>query len=480
MSRRTRIPAQRHGIRETLADARDAFARVTSHSPSRFAIGVFVGLITIFTVLLSLPFAAADGVTTRFVDALFTAVSVICVTGLSTVDMATHWSPAGHTVIFLGVQIGAVGVLTVASILGMLVSRKLGLRARLLAASDTNSMRAHHGPVAEGQAIRLGEIGSLLATVAVSLVVIEAVVAVLLFPRMLMDGIPLWDAIWNSIYYAAMAFTNTGFTPNADGLGTFATDYWFLGILMVAVFFGSLGFPVIFALRKRGLRFRSWPLHTKLTVITTLVLLVLGAIVLVSLEYLNPLTFGSMNAADTAFQSVFLSMMTRSGGFTTVPISDLNNSSLLIMDMLMFIGGGSASTAGGIKVTTLAVLFLAAFAEAKGRRDLEAFGRRIPGEVVRVALSVVFWAASIVAAASVILLHITKAPLDHVLFDVISAFGTVGLSTGLTETLPDEGKYVIAATMFLGRVGTVTLATAVAATQNSQLFRRPEERPLVG
>jgi len=146
----------------------------------------------------------------------------------------------------------------------------------------------------------------------------------------------------------------------------------------------------------------------------------------------------------------------------------------------MFIGGGSASTAGGIKVTTLAVLFLAAFAEARGREGVEVFRRRIPQDVLRVAVSVVLWGATIVALSTIVILQMTKAPLDHVLFDVISAFATVGLSTGLVADLPDAGVYVLAITMFLGRVGTVTLAAAVAASQSGQLFKRPEERPIVG
>ncbi|MCP2032435.1 Trk-type K+ transport system membrane component [Okibacterium sp. HSC-33S16] len=462
------------------ARVREAMEDFTGRSPSRFAILIFTALILLFTLLFSLPVVSADRTVTPLADAFFTAVSVICVTGLSTVDMATHWSLGGHVLIYIGVQIGAVGVLTLASILGMVISRKLGLRAKLMAASDTNPMRGHRGPVAEGQAVRLGEIGNLLVTVALSLIVIEAAIAILLFPRMVIDGIPIWDAIWNSLYYSAMAFTNTGFTPNAEGLGAFANDYWFLSILMIGVFLGALGFPVIFALKRHLWHVRYWSLHVKLTIVTTLILLFLGALAISLLEFDNPKTFGSLNASDTIFQSIFFSMMTRSGGFSTIAIGDMNGSSLLVSDMLMFIGGGSASTGGGIKVTTLAVIFLAAAAEAKGSPDMEAFGRRVPPDVLRVALSVVLWGATIVALSTIILLQMTKAPLDHVLFDVISGFGTVGLSTGLTETLEDPGKYVLAMTMFLGRVGTVTLAAAVAATTSSKLFRRPEERPIVG
>ncbi|KQV06375.1 TrkH family potassium uptake protein [Leifsonia sp. Root112D2] len=461
-------------LRESLND----FA---GRSPSRFAIIVFAGLILIFTLLLSLPVSSTSHSVTPLADALFTAVSVICVTGLSTVDMATHWSGFGHVIIYLGVQIGGIGVLTLASILGMIISRRLGLRAKLMAASDSNPLRIHSGPVAEGQAVRLGEIGSLLLTVAMSAVVIEGAVAVLLFPRILAHGVPLGEAITNSFYFSAMAFTNTGFAPDAAGLTPYATDYWFLTVLAIGVFLGAIGFPVIYALAKNlRHRKRRWSVHVKMTLLMFVILIIAGAIMYYILERDNGKTFGALSPGDAAFQSFFLSVMTRSGGFSTFDIGQLHNSSLLVSDMLMFIGGGSASTAGGIKVTTLAVLFLAAFAEARGVETMDAFSRRIPHDVLRLAVSVVLWGATTVAVSTILLLNFSKQSLDHVLFDVISAFATCGLSSGLTQNLSDPGVYVLAATMFMGRVGTVTLAAALAQSQRKQLFQRPEERPIVG
>ncbi|WP_033372553.1 TrkH family potassium uptake protein [Glaciibacter superstes] len=477
MGRNTRFVQHHTTWYGRIREAVDGLART---SPSRFAILIFTALILLFTLLFSLPIASADSAMTPLHDAVFTAVSVICVTGLSTVDMATHWSPFGNTLVYIGVNIGGIGVLTLASIMGLVISRRLGLRAKLMAASDSNPSRLHAGPINEGQAVRLGEVGNLLLTVAISALVIELAVAAILFPRMLIDGVALGDAVWHSLYYSAMAFTNTGFNPNADGLGAFANDYWFLGALMIGVFLGSLGFPVIYTFARAWRRPRRWSVHVKLTLLTTVLLMFAGMVVYIILEFDNPKTFGSLNAGDTIFQSLFMSVMTRSGGFATIDISDLHGSSLLVTDMLMFIGGGSASTAGGIKVTTLAVLFLAAFAEARGKQSMEAFGRRIPRDILRLAVSVVLWGATTVAVATVVVLQISKAPLDMVLFDVISAFATCGLSTGLTASLPPEGVYVVAATMFMGRVGTVTLAAALAASTSRQLFKRPEERPIVG
>jgi Trk-type K+ transport system membrane component len=466
--------------RSGVGRAFDRFRNLTTSSPARFAVLVFTSLVLVFTALLSLPAATTSGKSPPLADALFTAVSTICVTGLSTVDIATYFSPLGKFIIWLGVNIGGMGVLTLASILGLVISKRLGLRAKLIAASDTNPLRSHGGPVNEGQTVRLGEVGQLLRTVAVSTLLIEAVVALLLFPSLVFAGIHPLDAIWEAPFYAAMAFTNTGFTPNPGGLAPFADDFFLLTVLMAGVFLGSIGFPVIYTLWKHQWHVRKWSLHAKLTLITTTALFVAGAVAFLALEYGNPKTFGSMPAWDTTFQAFFLSAMTRSGGFSVVDIGDLYGSSLIVGCMLMFVGGGSASTAGGIKVTTLAILALAVWSEAKGRRSVEVFGRRIPSDVQRVGLSVVAWGATIVALSTIVIAQISQRDVADVLFDVISAFGTVGLSTGVTAELPDPAVYVMALTIFMGRVGTVTLAAAVAATSRSQLYSLPVERPIVG
>lgn len=470
-------PVSRDNLLARVRDLLEAFIAAT---PARFAIIVFLALILVFTLLFSLPISTSSGHSAPLVDALFTAVSVICVTGLATVDMATYWSPFGHSLIFIGVEIGGIGVLTLASILGLVISRRLGLQQKLLAAGDANPLRIRRGPVAEGQAVQLGDTGKLLLTVAISAIAIEIGVAALLFPRMLIEGVSALDAAWQSVYISAMAFTNTGFLPTSSGLGPYAHDPWFLIALMLGVIAGAIGFPVIYVLSRNLRRPKRWSLHVKMTLLTFGLLLVLGALALFFLEFGNPKTLGGLDAGQRILQSFFLSTMSRSGGFSTIDMSQLDGSSLLVTDMLMFIGGGSASTAGGIKVTTLAVLFLAAVAEARGHNDMEAYERRIPSEVLRLAVSVVLWGATTVAAASIILLSITKERLDYVLFDVISAFATCGLTTGFTANSSDAAQYVLAATMFFGRIGTVTLAAALAASQHPKLFKRPEERPIVG
>jgi len=484
MATSTRIRGNhRDEPKNPLGRAWQALSDASTASPARFAILVFTGLILITTLLLTLPISKAGTGTggTPLADAVFTAVSAICVTGLTTVDMATHWSPFGNVVIILAMQIGGIGVLTMASILGLIVARRMGLRAKLIAASDTNPSRVHSGPVSESQAVRLGDIGSLLATVALSAIIIELVITALVVPRLLIAGFDPWTAIWQGFYISLSAFTNTGFVPFADGMEPFAADVWMLSVLSIAVVLGAIGFPVIFALARWARGRVRLSVHARLTLVMTFILIVFGAIMILLLEWNNSATLGGQDGAVRPMTAVFTSIMTRSGGLSTIDIGEMNGSTLLVLDMLMFVGGGSASTAGGIKVTTLAVLFLAAYAEARGVDDMEVFERRIPNDVLRLSVSIVLWGATIVATSSVIILHITKAPLDLVLFDVISAFATCGLSAGLTSNdLPDSAKYVLAATMWAGRVGTVTLAAALAASQRRQLYRRPEERPIVG
>ncbi len=450
------------------------------HYPSRFAFAVFATLVTLFTVLFSLPISSSTGQFTPLHNAFFIAVSVICVTGLSTVDMATHWSPFGNALVYLGVNIGAIGVLTMASLLGFIIAGRLGLRAKLLAASDSNVARARSGPVSESQAIRLGDMRGILLTVGISMVVIESSIAVFLMPSMLAQGYTPGESIWYSAYYSAMAFTNSGFSPNSGGIAVFATDYWFQFLLMTGVFLGSVGFPVLYTLVRSWRRPHRWPLHVKLTLTTTVLLFLLGAVGFLVFEMNNPKTYGSMDWIETSFQALFMSAMTRSGGFSLVNPNDLTGSGMLMSSMLMFIGGGSASTAGGIKVTTLAVLFLAAVAEARGRNASEAFGRRIPVDILRLAVSVTIWGTTLVAAACLAILAVSHASLDRVLFEVISAFATCGLSNGLTNELDPAGVVILGITMFFGRLGTVTLAAALAASQTSQLYKLPEERPMVG
>ncbi|MBO9555424.1 potassium transporter TrkG [Cellulomonas sp.] len=447
--------------------ARELVDRLARQSPARLAVGVFGGVIAIITVLLLAPWATAAGTPAPFVDALFTATSATTVTGLVVVPTGSYWSIWGLVVILVAIQIGGLGVMTLASLLGMAVSRRIGLTQRLLVSSETKTTR-------------LGEVGSLVRTVIVTSVVLEVSIALVLFPRFRLEGEGWGTSAWHAAFYAISAFNNAGFVPTVEGLAPFASDWWVLLPIIVGVFVGSLGFPVILNVGARLRDARRWNLHSKLTITTSIALVVAGSILVAAFEWTNPRTFQPLGPSATALASLFAGVMPRSGGFSTVDIGAMHESTWLLMDALMFVGGGSASTAGGIKVTTLAVMLLAIVAESRGDRDVEAYGRRVPREALQVAIAVSLISATLVLVASLLLLAMTGDTLDRILFEVISAFGTCGLSTGLTPELPTAAKYVLSVLMFVGRTGTMTLAAALALRNRRRVIRYPEERPIIG
>ena len=450
-----------------LAAARNFVDDAARRSPARLALTVFASVIAVFTALLSTPQATATGEQAHFADALFTATSAVCVTGLVTVPTGTYWSFFGQVVIIVAIKIGGLGVMTLASLLGMAVSRRIGLTQRLLTASETRSTG-------------LGQVGSLIRVVIITSLAIETVIAAILIPRFATLGEDLGEAVWHGVFYAISAFNNAGFVPTAEGLAPHVADWW-LGLpILIGVFIGSLGFPVIFNLAQRRRGQGRLSLHTKLTVTVSVGLLVGTTILIGAFEWRRPETFGPLDVPTKVLAALFSGVMPRSGGFSTVDTGEMHEASWLVTDAVMFIGGGSASTAGGIKVTTLAILLLAIYSEARGDRDMEAFGRRVPMESLRLAVAVTMVGGFIVVVSTVVMLEVTGWDLDEVIFEVISAFATVGLTTGATADLPEAGKYVLSVLMFVGRTGTMTLAGALALRDRRRVIRYPEERPIIG
>ena len=447
---------------------RDRVDLVGRTQPARLAVGVFSLVIVVVTLLLSLPIATVSGERAPFVDALFTATSAVCVTGLTTVDTGTYWSLFGQVVIIVAIKVGGLGVITIAALLGLMVSRRLGLTGRLLAQQETKTDR-------------LGEVGALLRFVIGLSTSCEAVLALILLPRFLTHEETLGQATWHAVFYAVSAFNSAGFASHPGGLPAYAIgDWWLCMPLALGVFVGGLGFPVLVTLGRQWRRPKRWNLHAKLTLSTTLTLLGLSLLIYGAFEWTNPDTLGPLTTSDKLLSTIFMAVMPRSGGFSMIPPIDLHEHTWLATDVLMFIGGGSASTAGGIKVTTVAVLVLATIAEAKGDADASAFGRRIPAGTMRLAITVLAAGVSLVVTGSMLLLAMTDYTLDVVLFEVISAFATCGLSVGLSPELPDAGKYVLIAMMFLGRTGTMSLSAALALRERPQMYRLAEERPIVG
>lgn len=455
------------GLPGGLSAGRELLDRLARQLPVRLTVGTFIGAIGTFTALLSMPWATASGQRAPFVDALFTATSAVSVTGLVTVPTGAYWSTGGQVTILVAIKLGGLAVMTLASILALAVSRRIGLTQRLIADSERRTTR-------------LGEIGSLVRTVVLMSTGLELAIALLIVPRFRVLGESDGQAVWHGIFYAVSAFNNAGFVPTADGLAPYVSDWWVLMPLIVGVFIGSLGFPVILEVSRNLRHPRRWNLHTKLTLVTSIALAAAGSLLVAAFEWNNPHTLGRLSGSAPILESLFAGVMPRSAGFSTMAVGQMHQGTWLVNDALMFVGGGSASTAGGIKVTTLAVMILAIVAEARGDRDVEAFGRRVPREALQVAIAVTLVSATVVLVACLLLLAITSWTLDRVLFEVVSAFSTTGLSTGLTGQLPVAGKYIVTVLMFIGRVGTMTFAAALALRNRRRVIRLPEERPLIG
>ena len=437
-------------------------------SPVRLVPALFLVAIAVGTLLLALPVSRAGEGAAPLLTALFTATSAVAVTGLITVDTATYWSPFGQAVILLLFQVGGFGIMTAAVVLGLVAGRDFRLRDRLV----TQVERGRHLP---------GRTHSVLYLVFVVTVAVEAAVALALTLRLRIAYDHEWgEALWHGLFHAVSAFNNAGFSSYSDSVMGFQQDVWILGPIMFAVILTSLGFPVIQELRHRAFAPRGWTLHTKITLIGTAFLLTGGFVAILAAEWDNPATLGPMVWGGKALNAAFHSVMPRTAGFNSLDVGAFRVETLSFNYLLMFIGGGSAGTAGGIKVTTFVLLLLIVWSEIRGERDAELMGRRVGFRVERQALTVGVLAGLLVATGTIVLLAVTPLPLSDVLFEAISAFSTVGLSTGITADLPPAGQLTLIVLMYVGRVGTITVATALALRQTRKPYRYPEENPIVG
>lgn len=293
-------------------------------------------------------------------------------------------------------------------------------------------------------------------------------------------GVAWGPSLWNGLFHGVSAFTNAGFSTYSDSLVGFRSDFLVLFPIMAGILAGALGFPVLYELRREPLKPSTWSLHSKVTLVGSAILLAAGFVAILAAEWSNPATLGPMATGDKLLNATFHSVTPRSAGFNTLDTGALRTETLAVNYVLMFIGGGSAGTAGGIKVTTFFLLGLVVWSEIRGERDVAIFRRRIGTRVERQALTIVLLAIGIVGVATLMVLSLTDFPFDEVLFETISAFATVGLSTGITASLPPSAQLVIIVLMFVGRVGTITVATALALGGEQRSYRYPEERPIVG
>ncbi|MGI8887534.1 MAG: TrkH family potassium uptake protein [Nocardioidaceae bacterium] len=435
--------------------------------PAQVVVAGFAAAILLGTILLMLPISRVGPAGAPWVTAVFTSTSAVCVTGLTIVDTPTYWTGFGQAVILGLIQVGGFGIMTMASLLGLLISRRMGLRSRLTAAAETKS-------------VGIGDVRAVLTGVLKVTVLFESVTALLLALRFSFGyDEPIARAAYLGVFHAVSAFNNAGFALYTDNLIGFVADPWICIPLAVAVIFGGLGFPVLFELR-RHLHPRHWSLHTKLTVSMTALLLVFGFLFVTASEWSNPATLGALDTPGRLLAGFFHGVQPRTAGFNSLAVGEMNESTWLGTIVLMFIGGGSAGTAGGIKVTTFVILFFAIYAEVRGESSVNAFDRQVDSRVVRQALTVALLGVAAVMSGTLLLMEVTDFALGEVLFEVTSAFATVGLSTGITPDLPASAQVILAFLMFLGRLGPVTLVSALAMRDRQRLYHLPEGRPIIG
>jgi trk system potassium uptake protein TrkH len=441
--------------------------RLRLHPAQTVVLG-FAAAVLAGTLLLMLPISKVGPGGASFVEALFTATSAVCVTGLTVVDTPTYWTSFGQVVIMALIQVGGLGIMIFASLIGLVLARKFSVRSRLNTAT-------------EAKATGFADVRGLIRGIVKITLLIEAGVFVLLALRFMLGyGYGVGEAAWHAGFLAVSSFNNAGFALYTDNLMGFVADPFICLPISAAIILGGLGFPVIMQLRKEFTRPLHWSMNTKLVLWGTFVLLVAGTVFLTAIEWDNPDTLGRLDPGARLLAGFFQSVQTRTAGFNSIDIGAMHDASWLGMDVLMFIGGGPAGTAGGIKVTTFAVLFFIMLTELRGEGSVNIFGKRLSRAVHRQAITVVLIAVGAVVAATVVLLLLTGLDLDRVLFEVVSAFGTVGLSTGITADLPDAAKIVLVLLMFLGRLGPLTLGTAIALRERRVLYEFPKERPAIG
>ena len=436
--------------------------------PARIVPLAFLAAVALGAALLSLPAATPGPTRPPLLTAAFTSVSAVCVTGLTTVDTATYWSPFGQAVILVLIQVGGFGIMTLATLLGLLVGGRLGLRSSLVAQAETHTLN-------------LGEVRHVVRRVAVTMALFETAIAVVLTVRFRVRYDDSWaDAAWHGVFYAVSAFNNGGFALHRDSLVGFVGDAWITLTVCAAVVIGGIGFPVLFELRRRWRRPRLWTVHTRLTVYGYAGLFVAGTLAFVAFEWSNAATLGPLSLGEKALAGITGGVMPRSGGLNNVDYGSVTQETLAVTYVLMFIGGGSAGTAGGIKVTTFFLLAYVIWSEVRGESDTNIAHRRIGGSTLRQALSVALLGIAAIGVGTLVVLVLTDLPLSLVLFDTISAFATVGLSTGIVPELPAAAQGTLMVMMYVGRVGTVAVATALALKTRHRHYHLPEERPVVG
>ena len=435
-----------------------------------FLFAIFAG-----TILLCLPISSANGQSVNFIDALFTATTSTCVTGLVTVPTVSTWSTFGHVVILCLIQIGGLGIITIMSALMIMLHRKMGIGDQLLL-QDAFNLNSLSG------------LSNFVKKVVVGTLIVEGVGALgymtVFIPEFGFKG------IWISVFTSISAFCNAGIDIIAENsLCNYATNPIINIVTCCLIIFGGIGYIVwwdiirLIKLSKvKSVRFfRDLTLHSKIAITTTLILIIAGAWLIFIFEYNNPQTLQNYSLFEKIEISLFQSVTTRTAGFATIPQENLTNASSIICLLLMFIGGSPVGTAGGVKTVTIAVIVAAAIASICNKEETDMFDRRLSKRAIIKALSVVGMSFTIMFASTVALSAVTNANAIDIMYETVSATATVGLTRNLTPSLNTIGKIIIILTMYLGRVGPISLAASFSKKkENHNLIINPTEDVSVG
>lgn len=436
-------------------------------SAPRLIVAAFAGLILIGTLLLKIP-AANNGIS--WIDALFESVSAVTVTGLQAVIPAKDFTPFGQGILAVLIQLGGLGIMTAATVGALLVGHRLGFRDLLIVREELTS------PDSPGNILRL------VGQVALITLLVEVVGVVILTARFAVEGHGI-GSLGLGIFHTIAAFCNAGFDIFENGTATYAGDWVVNLTLMYLIIMGGFGFPVLVNLYHYR-RMRRLTLQSKLVLITTGVLILVGILSVAALEWTNPNTLGGQPLQTRVLMSLFQGVTPRTAGMATVTYSDMTDPTLAIQIVLMFIGTAPVSTGGGIKVTTVALIFLIFLSQIRGQEEVTAFGRRIPRSLIAKSLTVLSLSFLLVGLASLALMISDDVGLKVAVFEVTSAFGTVGLSLGpgygLATELSPFGKLLLMAVMFAGRVGPITVILALSERSKPKRFTYPEEDIAIG
>jgi trk system potassium uptake protein TrkH len=428
----------------------------------------FAAIIAVGTILLILPISSKTGQLTSPVNALFTATSAVCVTGLVVMDTGTYWSSFGQVVLLILFQVGGFGFMTSATILLLAMGRRVGLRERLLTGESM-------GMTTPGGIVRI------VKRAAMFTLLVEGAGTIILFLRFLTEGTSAGLALWRAVFHAVSAFNNAGFDILGDfkSLLAYQGDSTVLLTMAVLIILGGIGYMVVDDVVKNR-NFGRLSTDSKMVLVTTLSLLTLGTIFILLAEFSNPATLGVLSFPEKLLVSFFQSVTPRTAGFTAIDISKIIGPSLFFIMFLMFVGGASGSTAGGIKVNTLGILISVVLSSIRGNEHPGAFGREfIPRNVYR-ALALVTFYLGLVAAVVLALSITEKFGSVNLLFETFSALGTVGLTTGITPELSVAGRLIIAAAMFAGRLGPLTFVSVLTARQQPIKYRYPKDIIRIG